>query len=65
MVSWDGEKPSKPEQAGTPKVHKKKTFFEPQLRPREAKKAKYATFQTEFPKIRLTPILMVKKNSDF
>ena len=42
-------------------VQKNAHYFEPQLRPREPKKAKYATFSTEFPEIWLLPILSVKK----
>ena len=42
-------------------VQKQALYFEPQLRPREAKKAKYATFSTEFPEIRHTPKFVVKK----
>ena len=42
-------------------VQKNALYFEPQLSPREAKKAKYVTFSTDFPEIRHTPKFVPKK----
>ena len=42
-------------------VQKNALYFEPQLSLREAKKAKYVTFSTDFPEIRHTPKFVPKK----
>ena len=60
FVRWQ-KKPRNRKSRDPKSVQKNALYFEPQLSLREAKKAKYVTFSTDFPEIRHTPKFVPKK----